>query len=68
MLYKLGFVWKWSELELRGENPPFWVKIAQRDGTGRRLGLARDSTCAVHCSLYVIFAWVWFGVLLIGIL
>ena len=35
MLYKLGFVWKWSDLEFRGENPRFLVKIAQEDEPGR---------------------------------
>ena len=26
MLYKLGFAWKWSDLEFRGENPLFGSK------------------------------------------
>ena len=65
MLYKLGFDWKWSELELRGENPRFWVKIVQEDEPGRRRGLARGSTRAGtgagHCSVYVIFVRAWSG-------
>ena len=72
MLYKLGFVWKLSDLEFRGENPRFWVKIAQEDEPGRLRGLAcgstRAATRAGDCSRYAVFVRFWFGVFLFGIL
>jgi hypothetical protein len=43
MLYKLDFGWKWSDLEFWGENPRFWLKIAQGDEPGRRRGWARGN-------------------------
>ena len=61
MLYKLGFDWKLSELELRGENPRFWMKIVQEGDTGRPGARAT-------VAFFVIFERVRFGVFLIGIL
>ena len=72
MLYKLGFVWKWSDLELSGENPRFWVKIAQGDDIGRRRGLARGSIRAAtrtgDCPRNAFFIRFSFGVFLVGII
>jgi len=72
MLYKLGFVWKWSDLEFRGENPRFSVKTVLEDEAGRRRGLergsARSTTRAGDCFRNVFLMRNWFEVFLIGIL
>ena len=71
MLYELGFVWKWSDLEFWGENPRFWVKTVQEDEPARGRGLAsgptRSATRAGDFPRNAIFVQFSFGVFLIGI-